>query len=65
MVTLRILDASGRLVKTLVHEIREPGWYTVHWDGRDNRGHPVPGGTYFYSIAAGEFRATRKATLIR
>lgn len=27
-----------------------PGWLSVYWDGRDNAGKLVPGGTYRFSI---------------
>jgi len=49
--TLRIYDASGRLVRTLdgTSSASEP--QTVYWDARYDGGQPVPCGTYFCVIA--------------
>ncbi|MBE0433911.1 immune inhibitor A, partial [candidate division WOR-3 bacterium] len=41
-VRLRVYDALGRLVSTLVDAVREPGYYTVTWPGRDDQGRKVP-----------------------
>ena len=49
-VTLRVLDVLGREVRTLADGAEEPGDHAVLWDGRDERGRPVPGGVYFYRL---------------
>lgn len=46
-VRLFIYDITGRLINTLVNEAREPGYYTVGWDGMDFIGKPVASGIYF------------------
>lgn len=46
-VSLRIVDASGRVVATLADGRLEPGAHTLAWDGRDSAGRPVPSGVYF------------------
>ncbi|GEM_PF-3037181 len=62
-VRLSIFDVRGRLLITLVNKIREPGRYTVHWDGRDKTGRKLGTGMYFYVIDSGSFRSTRKMLL--
>lgn len=37
MVNLKVYDVSGREVRTLVDEWRQPGSHTVLWDGRTGR----------------------------
>jgi hypothetical protein len=46
-VRLQVYDPLGRLVRTLVDGYRQPGEYTVAWDGRDEYGHNVAPGVYF------------------
>jgi hypothetical protein len=60
-----VFDVRGRRVRTLVDSEKEPGYYRVHWDGRDDRGARVGSGVYIYTIDAGDFRATRKMVLTR
>ena len=50
----------GRLVATLVDEVKEPGIYTVAWDAGG-----VSSGVYFYRLKAGGFMETRKMVLTR
>jgi hypothetical protein len=64
-VSLRIYDAAGRLVRTLVEDARTAGNYSELWDGRDSRGAAVSSGIYFYRFTAGTFSETRKMALLR
>jgi hypothetical protein len=64
-VSLQVFDASGRLVRTLVNEYKDPGLYAVDWDGKDNNGAALVSGVYFYKIQTGAFKETRKMVLIR
>lgn len=64
-VSLKIYNLTGRLVKSLVEQRQEAGYYTVSWDGRDNLGREVNSGIYFYQIIAGQFNQTKKMVLIK
>ena len=64
-VSLRIYDAAGRLVRTLINEEREAGVYSEAWNGRDNVGSAVASGIYFYNLTAGSFKETKKMVLLR
>jgi hypothetical protein len=65
-VELRIYSVSGRLVRNLVEGLsHEPGRHTITWDGRDNSGHEVSSGVYFYRIDAGPLKKARKMVLLR
>ncbi|MEZ4648196.1 MAG: FlgD immunoglobulin-like domain containing protein [Candidatus Eisenbacteria bacterium] len=61
-VSLRVFDASGRIVRTLVAGARPAGANTLTWDGRDDRGNVAPRGTYTYALDAGE-RMTGKVVI--
>ena len=65
VMTLRIYDAAGRLVRTLVEGARPAGRYSELWDGRDSRGAAVASGIYFYRLDAGSFTQTKKMVLLR
>ncbi|MCH7548922.1 MAG: T9SS type A sorting domain-containing protein [Candidatus Krumholzibacteriota bacterium] len=64
-VRLSIYDPIGRLVVTLVDDVRGQGSHSVNWDGRDKAGNRVGSGVYFYRLTAGRFHATRKMLLIK
>jgi hypothetical protein len=65
MTQLRVFDASGALVRTLVDEHRCAGVHSATWDGRDDSGAVVPSGSYFYRLTAGEYDAIRKVVFVR
>jgi hypothetical protein len=65
-ISLRVFDALGREVRTLVaNEERERGIGSVVWDGRDNAGRTVASGTYFYTLRFGNFEKTNKMMLLK
>ncbi|MCG3153714.1 MAG: hypothetical protein DKINENOH_00304 [bacterium] len=59
-VTLKIFDASGREVKTLVEGRLPAGRHEVVLDAS-----PFSSGVYFYRLQAGEFSQTRRLTLVK
>lgn len=64
-VRLRIFDASGRLVRTLVSEPQGGGFNTVRWDGVNEAGEPVANGLYFYRLQWNGLSSTRRMVLLR
>ncbi len=50
-VSLRVFDARGRHVRTLVEGAREAGRHVVLWDGSDASGSQVASGQYFYRLS--------------
>ena len=50
LVTVKIYDVAGRLVRTLVNEVKDAGAYSAVWDGRNNMGADVASGIYFYKM---------------
>ena len=78
VVTLRIYNQKGQLVRTLNLGAKPAGMYiskdrTAYWDGRDTAGEKVASGVYFYTLhvehpdedGAGDFSATRKLILMK
>jgi hypothetical protein len=64
-VTLRVYNLLGQEIRVLVDELKEPGYYTVSWDGTDSSGKEVASGLYFTQLRAGDFIATRRMSLIK
>jgi DNA-binding beta-propeller fold protein YncE len=64
-VNLSIFDATGRLVRTLLNEIRPAGAHRVRWDGRDGEGRALPAGLYFAKLDSGELEASTKLVLLK
>lgn len=65
VVTLRIYDVNGRLVRTLVNGPLPPGQKTVAWDGLNDAGISVTTGMYFYRLTGPGFVRTRKMMLLK
>ncbi len=63
--TLKIYDAAGRLVRTLVDADKQAGRYTAVWDGRDASGRVVAPGVYFSHLRFGRKAATQRIVLLR
>jgi hypothetical protein len=64
-VTVSVYDAAGRLVRTLVDDVRGAGAHDVQWDGRDNAGVTVGSGVYFYRMTAGKHTESRKMVMLK
>jgi len=59
-VALKVYDALGREVATLVNEVKWAGSYEVKFDASN-----LPSGVYFYRLTAGNFVATKKLLLVK
>ncbi|MDP3444859.1 MAG: FlgD immunoglobulin-like domain containing protein, partial [Ignavibacteria bacterium] len=64
-VTVKIYDALGKEIRTLVNQEREAGSYKTNWNGTDDNGNLVSSGIYFYKINAGKFSQTKKMVLAK
>jgi flagellar hook assembly protein FlgD len=66
-VSLRIYNAAGQLVRTLVDEEQTPvaGGFSVTWDGASNAGENVASGVYFYRLTAKEYTDCKKMVLLK
>ncbi len=62
---IRILDLQGRLVRRLADEERPAGLQTWTWDGRDELGRAVPGGTYLLDVVDASGHWVKRATRLR
>ena len=64
-VSLKIYDAAGRHVRTLVDDTRSSNEYTATWDGRDDTGASVAAGIYLYKLETQNDRQTKRMVLVK
>ena len=64
-VSLVVYNVLGEKVKTLVNDTRKAGFYTVSWNGTNDKGRQVSNGIYFYQMTAGDYEAVKKMTILR
>jgi len=64
-VEIKIFDALGSEVRTLINENRTAGKHNIYWNATDNFGNRVSSGVYFYTIRADNFVETKKMVLMK
>jgi hypothetical protein len=69
-VVIQIYNQKGQTVRTIDLGQQIAGSYVtkdraVYWDGTNNFGERVASGTYFYTLQAGKFTATRRMLIIK
>jgi hypothetical protein len=64
-VTLRVYDARGSMVRTLVDDRLAHDFHSIGWDGRDDHGQELGSGIYYYKLEAGAGSISRKLVMIR
>jgi len=64
-VVLSVYNIQGRLIRTIVNDVRGTGDHSVPWDGRDELGADVAAGVYLYRLTIDEYEDTGKMILVR
>ncbi|MBI3125390.1 MAG: T9SS type A sorting domain-containing protein [Ignavibacteriales bacterium] len=64
-VQIKIYDAIGNEIRSLIDEEKSAGKYNILWDSRNNYGTRVSSGVYFYKITADGFAQTKKMVLMK
>jgi len=63
--TLVIYNINGQVVKTLYNGFISPGLTTFQWDGNDQAGLSMSGGTYFYRLFIDGYTQSQKMVLLK
>jgi len=63
--SLKIYDASGRMVRTLVNSKLDRGIYNLTWNGTDDNNNAVAEGIYFYTLTTDNNNYTKKLVFTR
>jgi flagellar hook assembly protein FlgD len=64
-IVVRILDGSGRRVRSLADRMGVAGINALPWDGLDDAGHSVPPGLYFAAATSGTSRVSTRVLVLR
>ena len=69
-VTISIYNTKGQLIRTIDLGHQAAGTYltkdrAAYWDGQDSLGNKVASGMYFYTLQAGDFKATRRMLIVK
>ena len=64
-VELRVYNALGQTVRTLLRQYREAGNYQMAWNGKDDQGRDLASGTYMLAMRADGVRQSVKMLLLR
>jgi len=65
IVTIKIYNSLGQLVRVLRVAVNGERIYEVYWDGRFDNGNVAPTGTYFYLVDFGDGILSGKMTLLK
>ncbi|HRE42090.1 MAG TPA: T9SS type A sorting domain-containing protein [Ignavibacteria bacterium] len=60
MTTLKVYDVTGRLVASLINEIKAPGFYSVNFEGTG-----FASGAYFYKLESLDFSDVKRMILVK
>ncbi|MFC1549959.1 aryl-sulfate sulfotransferase [Candidatus Neomarinimicrobiota bacterium] len=64
-IELTIFSLLGSKITTLVKDVKNPGLYSVMWNGNNTEGSPVVSGIYFYVLRVGSKQAINKMMLLK
>ena len=65
VVSLKIYNLKGQLVKSLVNEQVKAGRHSIVWNGKDNFGTDVATGIYLYRLETKTYNQTKKMMLMK
>ena len=64
-INLTIFNMKGQIVKTMVENYKQAGFYSIKWNAKDQYENPVPSGIYLYRVSTEKFRQQNKMILLK
>lgn len=62
---IEIFNSKGQLIWLYSSNDKQPGYYTVHWNGTDLTGQRVSSGVYTCKMTSGKYSAGKKIVLMK
>jgi flagellar hook assembly protein FlgD len=63
--SLEIFNLKGQKIRTLHSALLAKGEHSFAWDGKTDKGEPLPGGIYLCRLKGNGFSSVRKLTLMK
>ena len=60
-----MFNLLGQKIKTLVDQKQAAGFYTIHWDGKDESGKLVSSGVYIYQLKVADVKVEKKLVFLQ
>lgn len=64
-VTLKVYNTAGQLVRTLFAGQKNPGVYSIRWNGADDRNRIVSSGVYFFRLESNGKTVSARGVLVK
>jgi parallel beta-helix repeat protein len=64
-VSIDIYGPDGRLVRSIINSVKQPGNYEFTWDGRDTHNHDITSGVYFFRLKINDSSTVEKIIFIK
>ena len=64
-VSIKIYDATGRLVKTITNGRVSEGYYDFKWDAKNEFGNVLQNGVYVLKVESGNYSGVKKILVIK
>jgi flagellar hook assembly protein FlgD len=64
-VRLEIYNNLGQKIKTLVNSYTDAGYHSAIWDGKTDAGAGVASGLYYYKLTCGDYRISKRMTMLK
>lgn len=64
-VEISVYSISGQKLATLVQGVKDPGYYSLKWDGRSSNGSKLPSGVYFVKMVTPKKSFTQRVLITR
>ena len=62
---LIVYNISGQVVRVLMNDVVEPGFYNFIWNGKDEKSRMVQSGMYIYTLISGSLVQSKKMFLVK
>jgi len=64
-VKIQIYNSIGQLINTIEDDYKNPGKYSIQWNGKNSAGENLSSGIYFYRMSSNGLTLVKKMLLLK